>query len=573
MKSQPKLSNSWLPRLGAGFPLRNLRTQLFLWIALPATMVLLALSLVQIYSHTHAMRQLVQARADSLVQAVAALVSVRIQHSAETLAQVATIVATGAGRLTASASFFPAGLALYNTDGTVLERTGAGDWPVQPSVKALAATTASRGIAGAVTVQETTTGRWLLVQAAPAPDDPPLAILGATPVEALVRQEFIRPLSPSQDSELHVEDADGHTLLELAGGHSDERTIPRTVTAQAVVTPTYWRIVLRESWETLVPFVLRFDIALLVVLCVAVALALLSAYFGFRRIIQPLQQLHAAAGQVGHGDVAPLRQPLGGVAEIEALRIALAHMADQVQQYQQLLHHYIDAITLGQEEERKRLARDLHDDTVQALIALNQQVELAAKELTHVPQQAAERLDKLRPLLAAAIASLRRHIQNLRPLYLEDLGFESALEMLVRQISGQHNLVGDFELKGQPRRPLSPALEITAYRIVQEAVQNVARHAHARWVHVEFIFDSAGVTLRIEDDGIGFQTPAPLYDLVRAGHYGLLGIQERTQLHGGRFGLTSEPGQGTTLTVWLPTYPTSAASASVSPASVISSHS
>nr|HMN29342.1 histidine kinase [Caldilineaceae bacterium] len=311
-------------------------------------------------------------------------------------------------------------------------------------------------------------------------------------------------------------------------------------------------IVLREAWETLVPLVLRFDTALLVVLGLAVGLSILSAYFGLRRIIQPLQQLQAAADQVGRGDIAPLRQPLGGVAEIEALRIALAHMADQVHQYQQLLHRYIDAITLGQEEERKRLARDLHDDTVQALIALNQQVELAAKELTHEPQRAADRLSNLHPLLTAAIASLRRHIQNLRPLYLEDLGFEGALEMLVRQISGQYNLVGDFEVAGQPRHPLSATAEITAYRIVQEAVQNVARHAHAGWVHVELIFDPAGLTLRIEDDGIGFQTPAPLYDLVREGHYGLLGIQERAQLHGGRFDLTSAPGQGTILTVWLP---------------------
>jgi signal transduction histidine kinase len=549
------MANAWLPRLSAALSLRNLRTQLWLWIALPATLVLLTLSLVQIYSHTQAMRHLVQARADSLVQAVAALVNARIQHNGETLTQMVGLIATEADWPALSAPFFPAGLALYNSDGIVLNRTVAAGWLAQPTIQALAEAAARGGGAGAATVQDVATGRWLLVQAVSVPGDLPRALLGATSVEALARQEFLQPLTPNQDSELHVEDAAGRTLLELTGGHSDAPTAPRTVTAQTVVTPTGWRIVLRESWESLVPPVLRFDTTILVVLGVAVALSLLSAYFGFRRILQPLQQLHVAAGQVARGNVAPLRQPLDGVAEIETLRIALAHMADQVQQYQQLLHRYIDAITLGQEEERKRLARDLHDDTVQALIALHQQVELAERALPHDPHQAFTRLDTLRPLLATAIANLRQHIQNLRPLYLDDLGFEAALEMLVRQISTQHNLIGDFEVAGQPHQPLSPTLEITAYRIVQEAVHNVARHAHAHWVHVELIFDPAGLTLRIEDDGIGFPTPAPLYDLVRKGHYGLLGIQERAQLHGGRFDLTSETGQGTTLTVWLPTEP------------------
>nr|HMN31014.1 hypothetical protein [Caldilineaceae bacterium] len=205
------MSNSWLARLVSGFSLRNLRTQLFLWIALPATMVLLALSLVQIYSHTSAMRQLVQARADSLVQAVAALVNLRIQHGAETLAQVAAVVATDVNWPATSGPLFPAGLALYNTDGAVLERTGAGDWPEQPPVRALAGSAAGQGVVGAVTVQEAMTGRWLLVQAAPIPGDPARALLGATAVEALVRQDFIHPLSPSQGAEFHVEDADGHT--------------------------------------------------------------------------------------------------------------------------------------------------------------------------------------------------------------------------------------------------------------------------------------------------------------------------------------------------------------------------
>jgi signal transduction histidine kinase len=551
MKSQRNLPIPWLRRLAASFSLRNLRTQLFLWIALPATVVLLALLLVQIASHTHAMRHLVQARADSLVEAVAALISTRIQHSEEMLAQGATVIATGADWQATGVQFFPGGLALYHSEGVGVEHVSAGAWLDEPSVRALVQTVVSAGAAGTVTVQEVTTGHWLLVQAVPVPGVPPRALLGATPVAALVMQDFVHPLAPSEDAGFHVEDAGGQTLLELAGDHSGENMTSHTVTAQAAVAPTGWRIVLRESWASLVPAVLRFDTAIYIVLGVAVVLSLLSTYFGLRRIVQPLQQLHVAAGQVGLGEVAPLHRPLGGVAEIEELRVALAQMADQVQQYQQLLHRYIDAVTLGQEEERKRLARELHDDTVQALIALNQQVELAETELGHDPQRAAQRLGDLRPLLTAAIANLRRHLQNLRPLYLEDLGFVAALEMLVRQTAAQHGLVGDFEVSGEPERTLPPAVQISAYRIVQEALQNVANHARASWVHVELLFEPDAIVLRIEDDGVGFAVADHPQQLAQVGHYGLLGMQERARLHGGALRIESEPGTGATVTVRL----------------------
>lgn len=229
-------------------------------------------------------------------------------------------------------------------------------------------------------------------------------------------------------------------------------------------------------------------------------------------------------------------------------------MADKIRQYQQELQSYISAMTLGQEEERKRLARELHDESVQTLIALNQQVELTERDLARDPQQAANRLRDLHPLVAEAITSLRRQIQDLRPLYLEDLGFVPALEMLTRQMTQQQQIIGDFEVSGQPPYRLAPTVEISAYRIVQEALRNVMTHAQATWVHVELIFDQTGILLRIEDDGVGFHAPAHPHHLVQAGHYGLLGMQERAQLYGGQCQIESEIGSGTTITVRLPAH-------------------
>jgi signal transduction histidine kinase len=150
------------------------------------------------------------------------------------------------------------------------------------------------------------------------------------------------------------------------------------------------------------------------------------------------------------------------------------------------------------------------------------------------------------------MAGLRRQIHALRPLYLEDLGFVPALETLVRQTTRPAGLIGDLEVTGAPPHAASPALEITAFRIVQEALHNAATHARATWVHVEVSFDTASMTIRVEDDGLGFEAPAHPFLLAQQGHFGLLGMYERTQAHGGRLQVQSEPDKGTTVEVWLP---------------------
>jgi signal transduction histidine kinase len=279
--------------------------------------------------------------------------------------------------------------------------------------------------------------------------------------------------------------------------------------------------------------------------------SLLSVVLGLRGIVQPLQRLDQAAGQVGWGHFEALEQPVGGVLEIEDLRLALKAMAGQIRHYQQELQSYISAMMLGQEEERKRLARELHDDTVQALIAVKQQVEIAGSRLAKDPAGAASRLDDLQPLLNATIAGIRRQIHDLRPLYLEDLGFVPAIEMLVRQTTEREKLKSDFLVTGEPRR-LPAAAEISAYRIVQEALNNVVAHAGARQVQVVMTFDTEGVTVTITDDGCGFDVPAHTHNLASQGHYGLLSMRERAQLCGGHVSINSAVGKGTTVNAWLP---------------------
>ena len=240
-------------------------------------------------------------------------------------------------------------------------------------------------------------------------------------------------------------------------------------------------------------------------------------------------------------------------------------MTDQIRQYQLELQSYIGAMTWGQEEERRRLARELHDETVQDMIALNQRIEMVERELTRDPQRAAARLRELRPLVTGTIDALRRQIHALRPLYLEDLGFVPALEMLVHQIGQRHELASDFTVTGNiDARPcfLSKSARFAS---PEEALQNVVKHAQATRVDVNLHLGTTSLILSITDDGCGFAVPEWPYHLAQEGHFGLLGIKERTQLHMGVLEIKSQMGQGTTVSVRLPLYDLPASSEPIPP--------
>jgi len=353
-----------------------------------------------------------------------------------------------------------------------------------------------------------------------------------------------------------------------------------------------WWVIVEQPWHELVGPVLRYSQFVPLVAALAVIVSLLTLYYGIRSIVQPLRALGQRAERVAWGDFdgAGIGTPVGGVREIEDLRYTLDQMARRVQNYQIGMHDYIAAITQGQEEERKRLARELHDDTVQALIALGQRVEMAQKALPGDPEHAAERLATVRGMIAESLEGVRRFGQDLRPPYLDDLGLVPALEMLTRSetkdgtgLAGRqehgrqkhgrqkHPAQAAQEASGTgeagsgqrqgpvielstvgPVRRLPPDMELAAYRIVQEALNNVIRHAQATHAWVEACFDTDHLLLVVRDDGQGFEVPRLPDDLARRGHFGLMGIQERALLYGGQVTVRSSPGDGTTLQVRLP---------------------
>ncbi len=207
------------------------------------------------------------------------------------------------------------------------------------------------------------------------------------------------------------------------------------------------------------------------------------------------------------------------------------------------LRSYLSLFTQAQEEERRRISRELHDDTAQVLVAIGRRLDRLAKNLTGEPRAFAE---DVRSDLNAAIESVRRFARNLRPSVLDDLGLLPALEWL----SAQARTPARLEVQGQERR-LPPATELTVFRLVQEALTNVDKHAGAQSAAVRIVFQEVDVAVTVSDDGAGFDVDGA-GELARQGHLGLMGLRERVALAGGVLDVESAPGVGTSLRFTLP---------------------
>ena len=198
---------------------------------------------------------------------------------------------------------------------------------------------------------------------------------------------------------------------------------------------------------------------------------------------------------------------------------------------------------LAAAEERARLARDLHDDTIQALVALGRQLDLLALDLPE-PRQAAERLERVQTLLGTTLEGVRRMSLNQRPAALVDLGLVPALHSHA-DAWAELGLRVTLELQGTPTR-LSQAIEYAVYRVAQEALSNVARHAEVSAAHITLTFSSDELVLCVEDAGAGFSTSRT------SPGQGLLGMRDRAAEVGGTLEIDSRKGHGSAVRLWVP---------------------
>ena len=228
------------------------------------------------------------------------------------------------------------------------------------------------------------------------------------------------------------------------------------------------------------------------------------------------------------------------------LQAALDELERTEAQRKQLL----DRTVQGAEEERTRLAAELHDGPIQRLTAVGYQLEEAQLLLeADDGRQARELVAGVRKELYGEITGLRRIMAALRPPVLDERGLTLALRDLLEAFERRTGI--DCVLQGESRIRVEPEIETVLYRVVQEALTNVSKHAHAGHVWVYLRVDDDRVDMQVHDDGVGFDA-SRVNGLVSDGHFGLAGMRERVEIAGGIHRLLSAPGDGTTIRVRLP---------------------
>lgn len=228
-----------------------------------------------------------------------------------------------------------------------------------------------------------------------------------------------------------------------------------------------------------------------------------------------------------------------------------ARLYERVQEKEELRGELLERVVGAQEEERKRLARDLHDQTGQTLTGLAMGLRSVADVMPLNPALAQQRLGELERMSSGAVDDLRQMIADLRPAQLDDLGLVPALREMAKNVGARSQMVVEVEATGTRRR-LRPEVETILYRLAQEALTNAARHSRAARVDIHLDFQPDGVTLDIHDDGVGFVPEAVIKSQAPRRAWGLLGMQERVALVGGTLDIRSAPGEGTELVARIP---------------------
>jgi signal transduction histidine kinase len=221
----------------------------------------------------------------------------------------------------------------------------------------------------------------------------------------------------------------------------------------------------------------------------------------------------------------------------------------EAQQRETLRGEMLRQIVSAQEAERKRIALELHDETGQALTAIGLGLRGVATTLRQDIDKASLHLRQLEGLVTQSLDELQRLISDLRPSHLDDLGLAATLRWYTKDIQYRTSLIVNFKILGD-KKPLLSEVKTTLFRIAQEALTNVIKHADAKSVHLLLIYGETTVGIKIEDDGLGFDSHK--LAAIRHPHYGITGMKERASLLGGYFSVESNPSSCTTVEVIIP---------------------
>jgi signal transduction histidine kinase len=267
----------------------------------------------------------------------------------------------------------------------------------------------------------------------------------------------------------------------------------------------------------------------------------------FSRVITPIVRGRILLGYISAIEVEqPLNDQQRSAVEEASIIFALEFLKQETARASMLQH-----LIAAQEDERKRIARELHDETSQALTALMVGLDTVSMDIVVDPEKANQRLAATKSIADGMLENIHRLISDLRPSLLDDLGLMPAIAWYSEQRLKPFGITFYLESEGLEQR-LSSTMEIALYRIVQEAITNTIRHAQASTVTVRVILQGDHLTLKVEDDGQGFDPQILQSTDMPVKSIGLWGIQERVSILKGDFHVQTAPGEGTTLEIRVP---------------------
>ena len=365
-----------------------------------------------------------------------------------------------------------------------------------------------------------------------------------------------------------------HTGEKMRGEDADERS--NDVLAFSPLETAPWGVSILQPEKDVFAPARNLRKTFLIFSVVSIGIALLIAVGMSRSIIKPVHELIDATHNIASGDMSR-SIGFGGVDEIgmlsssfEVMRVKLADSIEKLQQYnvelenkviertkeiresQKKVENLLKKVIAAQEEERKRISRGLHDDTMQSLSAILMKLDMCKLDTGHDP---GSKVDEVRGLVISTLNSVRNLIQNLRPSILDDLGLEASMRWLLEKHLGGKGIECFFDIIGTKGTRFSPYVEITLFRIIQEVIVNIARHAEAENVFVIFQIQEKSISVDIKDDGRGFDVQSALKQTEDGRGLGLLGMRERVHLLDGKMQIFSAPGEGSRITIDIPIKP------------------
>ncbi len=282
-------------------------------------------------------------------------------------------------------------------------------------------------------------------------------------------------------------------------------------------------------------------------------LSILLNLWIIKTALKPFYDLRAKVNkeQFGSGEIEPYHISLPDedvYHVVEALNTLIKQLREQNRQLKAISEQAINA----QEDERKRIAQSLHDDTGQALSSLIISIDRINSQFTQdVNPEILNQLKSARTLAQSALSELRKIIYGLRPTLLDDLGLVPAIRWYARTILDEAGIRTSISAPVEDEK-LPAQLTLTLFRISQEAINNILRHSKAQNASISIAQNNGEITLEIFDDGIGFNNQDVTKQAVSQQQWGLLGIQERVELIRGKLEVVSIPGKGTRIIVNAP---------------------